>query len=225
MTARRAAASNTWCDLRLRAAQGTSLTRTGVGTRKDMHAAPKPTLRTGRTALHDAAKRNSGNVARALLQAGAHPDARSGDGVTPLHETALSNAVEVARALLDAGADVDAREEEEMTPLHFAAYSESLAVLALLVSRGADINAHYGHHAYGRITPVTMAAGHGSVAAVRALLALGADMDAGYTTPLHTAAGNGHAHFGRARTAEPRRRLVGASPWHVGGSNGAAKWP
>jgi hypothetical protein len=85
-----------------------------------MHAAPKPTLRAGRTALHDAAKRNAGEVARALLQAGAHPDARSGDGVTPLHETALSNAVEVARALLDGGADVDAREQEGMTPLHFA---------------------------------------------------------------------------------------------------------
>ena len=82
-----------------------------------------------------------GNVARALIQAGAHVDAR--DGVkhcTALHMAARRGNVEVAQALLESGADIEARDSVGETPLRRAVNCGKTGVAALLLAKGADMN-------------------------------------------------------------------------------------
>src|SRR5262249_47053045 len=80
-----------------------------------------------------------GDVARALIQSGAHVDAR--DGVkhcTALHMAARRGNVEVAQALLDCGADIEARDSLGETPLRRSVNCGKTAVASLLIARGAD---------------------------------------------------------------------------------------
>ncbi len=152
------------------------------------------------TALHHAAESGTARAARALLEAGADPNAWVtgfsvdwGWGWTPLHLAARSNPdPEVARVLLEAGADIDARGSESYhhgnTPLHYAGSNASAAVAAVLLEAGADVGAR---SQLGR-TPLHEAAANASNATVIELLvAAGADVNAldarGYA-PLHSAA-------------------------------------
>lgn len=62
---------------------------------------------------------NAGNM-ELMLQAGADPDQKMGDGSTPLHCAALSDLPDVARLLLEFGADPTKRNEGWKTPLEVA---------------------------------------------------------------------------------------------------------
>ena len=77
----------------------------------------------GFTGLHLAAFCDNAAAARALLEAGADPNAISTAGfarVTPLGTCAFANSVEVARVLLEHGADPSIAEDDRATPLAVA---------------------------------------------------------------------------------------------------------
>lgn len=77
----------------------------------------------GFTGLHMAAFVDNVGAARALLEAGADPDAVSTASfarVTPLGTCAFANALGVARVLLEHGADPSIAEDERATPLAVA---------------------------------------------------------------------------------------------------------
>jgi hypothetical protein len=73
-----------------------------------------------------------------LLEEGADPNIRDGDGNTPLHFTASKGCAEVARLLLRHGADPNAQDKTGETPLHVAAYWGRVDVVRLLLEHGAD---------------------------------------------------------------------------------------
>ena len=72
---------------------------------------------------------------RALLAAGADPNARDENGRTPLHE---AKSVEQTQALLAAGANPNARGEYEQTPLHVAKSVEQTQALLAAGAVKAD---------------------------------------------------------------------------------------
>ena len=103
----------------------------------------------GFTPLHFAAMGGHVDAARALLEAGADPNAMSRHRfvkVRPLHTaTALdisSGDPEIVRVLLEHGADVNGRSDEGgFTPLHNASGSGAAELVRILLEHGADPNA------------------------------------------------------------------------------------
>lgn len=158
----------------------------------------------GLTALHHAARSGTAGVTRALLEAGADPNAWAtgfnvdwGWGWTPLHLAAESNPdPDVTSALIEAGADLHAPSGESYfsgnTPLHYAGENANPDVASALLKAGADVNAL----SRTARTPLHEAAANASDPAVIELLVeAGADVNAhdanGYT-PLHSAAWFNH---------------------------------
>ena len=103
----------------------------------------------GFTPLHFAAMGGHVDAARALLEAGADPNAMSRHRfvkVRPLHTaTALdisSGDPEIVRVLLEHGADVNGRSDEGgFTPLHNASGSGAAELVRILLEHGADPSA------------------------------------------------------------------------------------
>ncbi|CAN0261438.1 unnamed protein product, partial [Discosporangium mesarthrocarpum] len=140
--------------------------------------------------LRSSARSGNAPLARALIEAGARPDARDKDGYTPLHWAAMRGHAGVARSLLRGGAQSDARSPADKTPLHHAAASGSTEVVLVLLEAGADANAR---NRYGS-TPLHRAAFNGRHGVVRALLESGKALvdprsNAG-RSPLHLACRN-----------------------------------
>ncbi len=80
-------------------------------------------------------------MAKALVRAGADPNARTGEGVTPLRSTAGSGATpRIVTLLIDAGAEPNARDRKGRTPLHVAAcFGKAVpAVAQALLAAGAE---------------------------------------------------------------------------------------
>jgi hypothetical protein len=78
---------------------------------------------------------------KALLAAGADPNAADDFGVTPLLEAAARSGEDAVRLLLSAGASVHARDIRGHTALMLAAANGDDATVALLLEAGADVNA------------------------------------------------------------------------------------
>ena len=91
--------------------------------------------------LHYAAARGHDVIVRALLHAGAVPDARDDRGRTPAHYAAGAARRGALASLLDAGARPDARDEDGRTPAHYAACADDAASVEELVARGANVDA------------------------------------------------------------------------------------
>ncbi|MBZ5607286.1 MAG: ankyrin repeat domain-containing protein [Acidobacteriia bacterium] len=99
----------------------------------------------------------SGDILRALLEAGANPRLTTDDGTTPLmvaaglgrftftpgrqRGTRSPGAEEAVKILVEAGADVNAVNEGDFTALHGAAFRGLDEVIEYLVAHGANINA------------------------------------------------------------------------------------
>jgi ankyrin repeat protein len=105
-----------------------------VGEREGL---PGPHDRTpdGFTGLHLAAFAHNTDAARALLGAGADPNAMATASfarVTPLGTCAFANAVEVAEVLLEHGADPSIAEEDGARPVEVARANGHDALVSLL---------------------------------------------------------------------------------------------
>ena len=72
------------------------------------------------TPLNSAASGRHADVARLLLDAGAHPDARQASGWTPLHSAAHNGDLELVELLLARGADPAAANDDGVTVLSMA---------------------------------------------------------------------------------------------------------
>jgi len=94
----------------------------------------------GFTPLHLAAFFGGGAAVRALLAAGAPPDADAANpaGVRPLHSAVAAGDHDATTALLEAGADPDVRQQGGFTPLLAAAHADDPELTRLLLDHGAD---------------------------------------------------------------------------------------
>jgi uncharacterized protein len=95
----------------------------------------------GFTPLHLAAFFGGPETVRALLAAGAEPNADADNtfGVRPIHSAAAVGARESVQALLEAGADPNVHQRDGgYTPLHSAAHLGDAELVRLLLAHGAD---------------------------------------------------------------------------------------
>jgi ankyrin repeat protein len=104
------------------------------------HANVKAVTRIGSyTPLQLASRAGAPTVTKALLAAGADPNAPSASGATALHLAAAAGNPDVVAALLAKGANPNARENEwGQTPLFFAAENDRAAAIKALIAKGAD---------------------------------------------------------------------------------------
>jgi len=161
-----------------------------AATRANVNARGRATIgfRYGETPLRIACTYPIGysslEIVRALLNAGADPNARDNLGSTALHRTVCcfpynevgrERQVQTVEALLDANADVNARDNQNSTPLHDACRNDaSDHVVRLLLNAGADSNLRDEDGA----TPLHHACRWGDVELVRLLLnSGGADLE------------------------------------------------
>ena len=79
-------------------------------------------------------------LAQAMLQHGAHLNAKDGSGETPLMCAAQSNYPQTLDVLLGYGADINGKDEAGFTPLMEAAANDASDTVNLLLERGADVN-------------------------------------------------------------------------------------
>jgi hemoglobin len=85
---------------------------------------------------NECSRAGGGKIVRALVNAGAHVDARSdAKQCTALHMAARRGNCEIAEALVDCGADLHARDKAGDTPLQRAKNCRKSAVASLLASR------------------------------------------------------------------------------------------
>ena len=89
------------------------------------------------------------SAVKALIEAGADPNARAEGGTTPLHLAVLTTFnPSIVKALIEAGGDPNARAKDGGTPLHYAAKTSGPSVVEALLDAGADPKARAE---YGRI--------------------------------------------------------------------------
>ena len=128
----------------------------------------------GMTALHWAAENGDVDMVRALLFAGAFPDATTRNAAyTPLHLGARAGRSGTVEALLMGGADPTSRTVTGVTPLHFAASAAAAESVELLLTHGAVIDAL--ETASGQ-TPLIFAAAANRADAIEALVDAGAQL-------------------------------------------------
>lgn len=140
----------------------------------------------------------TGELARALIEAGAPADGEPGDRETPLITAASYGDAAVARVLVEAGADVEARAMPEAggvpggTALLHAAVFAMTDVIDVLIAAGArpasieeaaaagDVNGYLTPQtpSEARIRALVMAADHQRLAVIDQLLAAGTPVDA-----------------------------------------------
>ena len=171
----------------------------------------------------------TGELARALLAAGAPVDGDPGEPETPLITAASYGDAAVARVLIEAGADLEARAANDSggvpggTALLHAAVFGMTEVVDVLVAAGAQVDGIEEAAAAGdvgrwlgdgsadaRVRALVMAADHQRLDVIDALVSAGTpvdDVDPAFGgQPLRTAASNG-------RPASVRRLLAhGADP-------------
>ena len=116
----------------------------------------------GDTALHLAAAALRPRAVRALIDAGADPNAENRRGATALHYACdprpkagktwnPAKQTSVIELLLDAGSDIEHRHRAGATPLHRAVRARSPEAVRCLLERGARVDATHGGQ---RTTPL-----------------------------------------------------------------------
>lgn len=128
----------------------------------------------GTTALHGAVYHDRTAEAKALLAAGADPEAKNRYGVTPLTLACTNGNAELVTALLAAGADPNAEGNGGETPLMTASRTGRPAPVEALLKAGANPNARD----FKGQTALMWAAVEGHPEVVKNLLGAGADREA-----------------------------------------------
>lgn len=95
----------------------------------------------GNTLLHQAARFQNAEMAKALIDMKTDVNDQNKLGDTPLHIATKYNNLPVVKELLQAGADVNAQNANKLTPLHVAAAHSDVSVLRWLMANGANVNA------------------------------------------------------------------------------------
>jgi ankyrin repeat protein len=122
----------------------------------------------------EAARRDDGAAAMALLEQGGDVAAREADGTTALHWAVYHGDAELARALLAAGADPAARNDYGALPLQLAAENGDPALIGALLEAGVDPESPNDE---GQ-TALMAVARTGRVEPARLLIDAGADVNA-----------------------------------------------
>ncbi len=120
--------------------------RIGNGNEIDALLKAQPSARDVRTAqgstpLHLAATNADISALKALLAAGADPNARDGDGATPLHMAAYTQNAKHAQLLLEAGSDPYAKTNIGRDPTSMARKvmaNEAAGVISLWILKGCQ---------------------------------------------------------------------------------------
>lgn len=145
------------------------------------------------TALAWASHKGYLRCCQLLMEHGANPAARCGDGVTALHLASSGGGhISICKLLLERKAPVNSRSVKKQTPLCLAAQKGFSKVVQLLLDHGADPN----NEDEGKYTPLHLAASNGYSQTVDILLRHGARAEAktrNDVTPLHYAVQGGHA--------------------------------
>jgi cytohesin len=128
----------------------------------------------GTTPLHWAAYDDDVARARALLAAGADPNAVNDYGSFPLAEAATIGNPAMIRVLLEAGADVGMANADGQTALMRVARTNKLEAAKRLLEAGADVNRA---ETWRGQTPLMWAAAQSQPAMIRLLLEHGAEPD------------------------------------------------
>ena len=103
-----------------------------------------PAWRRGVTPLQFAVTQGPGTLVRALLDAGADPEARDWDGLTPLMRASRWGPIEAVRALVDHGVDLEAKSPKDgWTALCAAVRRPQPALVRLLLDRGAHMHVRF----------------------------------------------------------------------------------
>ncbi len=115
---------------------------------------------------------------KALIAAGADPNALNNQEETPLHGAAGAGNIEVIEVLLAAGADVNASQPNWGTPLHYVIELESAdkkgaEVALILIAAGADIEAKKGNTGQ---TPLMLAKQFKRTEIIKILLEAGGEL-------------------------------------------------
>jgi ankyrin repeat protein len=128
----------------------------------------------GTTALHLAAYEDDVARARALLAAGADPNAVNDYGSFPLGEAASIGNPRMISLLLEAGADPELANADGQTALMVVARTNKVEAAKLLIDAGADVNRA---ETWRGQTPLMWAAAQGQPEMIRLLMEAGAEPD------------------------------------------------
>lgn len=134
----------------------------------------------GITPLHAACITKSLTNVRALIDAGADVNVRSGkSGDMPLHIAAQKrDSKEIVESLIAAGGKIGSKNDRGRTPLHEAADTGQLANAMALVGAGAKINAvARDKRKKSSVTPLHLAVRYRNTELVATLLRFGANPD------------------------------------------------
>lgn len=146
----------------------------------------------GTRALHVAAYAGEVDVLRALLRAGAQPNAKNGDGWTPLMaacngcRSESRRRVTTVEVLLEAGALPSLADKEGHSPLHIAAHWGVNDAIEILAAAAPGMLNHVNREGF---TPLCAAAKQGHESAVRLLLSVGASDKEGWRKHRETSLG------------------------------------
>ncbi len=174
------------------------------------------------TALHQAVQLGLVDIVQLLLERGADPNLRDGDGDSPLHLAILNHHAQIIRQLLNQGADPNAINDDGNTPLLLASESGDRHIVRLLLDKGADPNLRDKSDN----SVLHLAIGKGYEPVVAMLLNQEADPNAindDGNTPLLLASESGYQHIVGLllnKGADPNLGTDGCLPLHLATKEG-----